>query len=682
MQRTCLSGRRLAVRLPDRSSLLAVAAVRSRPHCAARHGGRVVVWGGRPDPVLVAAQRVLLAAGIRGPAVPAGVRAGGGLLPLHGPVREHLERHVRHARGRALAPLPRRDPPQQLRLDVEVVGGRRGWRRVGLLRLRVHDQEPLHVPEDAADGGERRALRRVGVPAPLGQGDQVLGRLEREQRPLAGADVLARLVALQVVVLERDLARQQLEADHREAVHVRLLGVPVAAPLMLENLRRVPDAGVVAAGAGCVGIAISRRLCAVCDGARRPLKPGDLDVHVPVRLLPRLDEHVGRVQLAVVDLVGVQVLHPARDLQHDVDSDDEGERDPPPRGAHLLDVTAEVLGHELVHDHEVLLPLLVVEAVGGVRHVRVRHRREHRDLGVGVPDEMLHGEAVPHPMRLLQVATEAPPHAVVPVEQDRRRVQLSPRRGQDVGEPAFALGQRLRRRRRLHLVEQLRQQPPVLLPRRVHPRDELLGHQVQLAVGVLEHPGLEHAPTVVLVGEHNPPPRDLIGVVAGDLRGGLDGLDRDGDAPEDTVEVLLDALGAVRRGRGARPPAAAPAAAARVQAQAVADVALGVAERAVELAERRLDGAPLGAALLEAEVRAHLPRDGGERVRARVGQQAALPRVHAELGLEHHQRVDGTQRLAELPELLHYPDRRSDHRSISLSCRDDEDGSSGASCCG
>jgi hypothetical protein len=38
----------------------------------------------------------------------------------------------------------------------------------------------------------------------------------------------------------------------------------------------------------------------------------------------------------------------------------------------------------------------------------------------------------------------------------------------------------------------------------------------------------------------------------------------------------------------------------------VAGVALDVAEHAVELAERGLEGAPLGAALVEAEVGAHL----------------------------------------------------------------------------
>jgi hypothetical protein len=50
-----------------------------------------------------------------------------------------------------------------------------------------------------------------------------------------GVDVLARLVSLQVVVLEWDLAHQLLEADHHEAaVHIRLLSVRVAA-LGFEN---------------------------------------------------------------------------------------------------------------------------------------------------------------------------------------------------------------------------------------------------------------------------------------------------------------------------------------------------------------------------------------------------------------------------------------------------------------
>jgi hypothetical protein len=59
------------------------------------------------------------------------------LLQHYLPIREHLERHVRHACDHALAPLQRRDPPQQPRLDVEVVSDQRGWQRIGLAMLLV-----------------------------------------------------------------------------------------------------------------------------------------------------------------------------------------------------------------------------------------------------------------------------------------------------------------------------------------------------------------------------------------------------------------------------------------------------------------------------------------------------------------------------------------------------------------
>jgi len=80
------------------------------------------------------------------------------------------------------------------------------------------------------------------VPAPLGEASQVLGRLEREQRPLGGVDVLAHVSPLQVVILEWGLPRQQLEADHPEVVHVRLLRA--LGRLLLQHLRGVPDARV------------------------------------------------------------------------------------------------------------------------------------------------------------------------------------------------------------------------------------------------------------------------------------------------------------------------------------------------------------------------------------------------------------------------------------------------------
>jgi hypothetical protein len=66
----------------------------------------------------------------------------------------------------------------------------------------------------------------------------------------------------------------------------------------------------------------------------------------------------------------------------------------------------------------------------------------------------------------------------------------------------------------------------------------------------------------------------------------------------------------------------------------------GDTEPAQEFLERGLEGAPTNAAaLLEAEVNAHLARDGGQRVRARLREEAALARVDAELGLERHEHI-------------------------------------------
>jgi hypothetical protein len=77
----------------------------------------------------------------------------------------------------------------------------------------------------------------------------------------------------------------------------------------------------------------------------------------------------------------------------------------------------------------------------------------------------------------------------------------------------------------------------------------------------------------------------------------------------------------------------------------------GDTEPAQELLERGLEGAPPGAAaLLKAEVNAHLGRDSGQRVRARFREEAALAQVDAELGLERHEHIHATHHLAELLE--------------------------------
>jgi hypothetical protein len=88
------------------------------------------------------------------------------LLLLHDPICVHLEQHVGDARRRA--PLPRWELPEQDR----------------------------HKPW---------VLRRVGMPATLDKASEVLGHLEREQGLLPSLDVLARVLALPVAILERDL---------------------------------------------------------------------------------------------------------------------------------------------------------------------------------------------------------------------------------------------------------------------------------------------------------------------------------------------------------------------------------------------------------------------------------------------------------------------------------------------